>query len=165
MTQGMARRLGWPVAAILSFAFLIGLAVQGERPNSALVEFRPAGFLTEFGPEAAAEVEISTPSAHRKFVRSEGWPVRLDEALRLLRDAGPFRVMSPDEVAGQPPSTYGLAESAMTVRVTSASGQSFVIRFGAPNPLGSGRYVRVEGVAGIPILPAHVAEAWEQMLQ
>jgi len=160
-----ARRLAWPLAAAVSFAFLVGLALQGERPNTALVDFQPAGFLKQFGPEAADEVEISTASGRRKFVRASGWPVRLDEALRLLRDSGPLRVMTPDEVAAQPPSVYGLDERAMTVTVRSNTGQMFVVHFGSANPLGSGRYVRIDGVAGVPILPAYVAETWEQMLK
>ena len=32
------------------------------------------------------------------------------------------------------------------------------------NPLGSARYTRIDGIDGVPLLPAYVAETWEQAI-
>ena len=163
MAPSLTRRLAWPLAAAVSFAFLVVFAWNGKRPDAGLVGFQAAGYLKQFPPEDAVEVAIATASGTKRFTRGENWPGNLDVALRLLRDAGPMRVMTADEVANQPPSTYGLDDKAMTVAVRSRAGDLFAIRFGARNPLGTGRYVKVKGVAGVPILPAHVGDAWERI--
>ncbi len=41
---------------------------------------------------------------------------------------------------------------------------TFTIVFGAANPLGSARYARIDAVEGVPLLPAYVAETWEQAI-
>jgi hypothetical protein len=43
------------------------------------------------------------------------------------------------------------------------TGAAFVILFGGTNPLGASRYAKVDGEAGIALLPTYVAEAWEQV--
>jgi hypothetical protein len=158
-------RLGWPLAAALAFAFLAGFALHGKRPEAGLADFKPGGFLTQFAPEDAAEVEVATPNGRRTFRRSDGWPPRIDEALRLLRDSAPLRTMGMDEISTQPASSYGLDDHATRVAVRNAGGRTFVIRFGGRNPLGSGRYAAVEGVPGVSILPTYVGDAWEQVLK
>ena len=40
---------------------------------------------------------------------------------------------------------------------------AFVILFGGTNPLGASRYAKVDGEAGVALLPTYVAEAWEQV--
>ncbi len=161
----MIRRLGWPVAALAAFAFLVALALHGKRPEAGLVGFQAAGYLKQFAPQDAVEVAIATPGGTKRFTRDAAWPARLDEALRLLRDSGPMRVMSAEEVAGQPLSAYGLDDKATAVAVRSRAGDVFAIRFGARNPLGSGRYVQVKGVPGVPILPSYVGDAWEHVTE
>ncbi len=155
--------MAWPLAAAASFAFLVALASHGKRPDAGLVSFQAAGYLKEFPPEDAVEVAIATPSGTKRFKRGENWPASLDVALRLLRDAGPMRVMTEDEVANKPPSAYGLDDKATTIAVRSRTGDVFAIRFGARNPLGTGRYVKVKDVPGVPILPAHVGDMWERI--
>jgi hypothetical protein len=161
----MIRRLAWPIVAAIAFAFLVGLALHGERPEPGLVSFKAAGFLKQFAPNAAIEVDVSRQTKHKLFRRDADWPPRIDEALRLLRDSAPLRTMTAEETATEPPSSYGLDDKAMTVVVRSAAGETFAIHFGSSNPLGSGRYAAVDGVEGVPILPAYVADAWEQILK
>lgn len=171
------KRLAWPLAAATAAAFLVGLALHGERPEPGLVRFEAAGLMTQFAPEEANEVEIATADGTWRFRRQASWeevtlarPVpagfadRIDAALRLLRNSGPSRILSPEEVAGMTAADYGLDRGAMQVTVKSVTGAIFVVRFGGPNPLGLGRYARVNGVAGVPILPGFVAEAWEQVV-
>ncbi len=84
-------------------------------------------------------------------------------ALRLLRNSRPLRVMTAEEVARVPVSEYALLPDSLAVRVRASGGAAFAIQFGGPNPLGAARYARVEGLPGIPLLPIHVAEAWEHL--
>lgn len=172
------KRLTWPLTALAAAVFLIGLALHGERPEPGMVRFAAAGLMTQLTPDDAREVEIVTPGGTWRFRKQTTWeeiastrpvPVafanRIDAALRLLRDSGPSRVLSPEELRGTASADYGLDHSAMQITVRSATGATFVIRFGGPNPLGLGRYVRVDGLGGIPILPGYVAEAWEQVVR
>jgi hypothetical protein len=164
----MIGRWAWPAATVLAFAFLVGLALHGGRPDL-LVEFKPSGLLA-FAPEQAREVEIATGADRRRFVRNgDRWEApsqtaeRLDAGLRLLRNAAPLRVLSAAEVARVSPSEYALAPDSLRVTVRPASGAAFVILFGGPNPLGSARYAKIDDTAGIVLLPTYVAEAWEQV--
>ena len=171
-------RLAWPLASIAAAAFLVGLALHGERPEPGLVRFVAAGLMTGIAPDLASEVEIVTADGTWRFRKQATWeevaaarPVpagfanRIDAALRLLRNSGPSRVLSPEEVAGVASADYGLGRGAMQVTVRSAAGATFVVRFGGPNPLGLGRYAQVEGMSGIPILPGFVADTWEQVVR
>jgi hypothetical protein len=164
----MIGRWAWPVAAAAAFAFLVGLALQGGRPDI-LVDFKPAGLLA-FAPEQAHEIEIARGRERTRFVRSgERWQAspetaeRLDTGLRLLRNSAPMRVLSPEEVARVPPSEYALGPDSLRITIRPASGAAFVIVFGGRNPLGSARYAKVDGTAGVALLPSYVAETWEQV--
>ncbi|HSH99173.1 MAG TPA: hypothetical protein VLA02_01130 [Reyranella sp.] len=159
----------WWAAAVAAFAFLVGLAMHGSRPDL-LVDFKPTGLMKSFTPEEAREVEIVAGVDRRRYERDgERWKTspeiarRIDEGLRLLRNSGPMRVLSSEEVAKVPASDYALGADSLRVSVRSAKGAAFVIQFGGRNPLGSARYARVDGEAGIFLLPAYVAEAWEQV--
>lgn len=161
-------RWAWPAAATLAFAFLVGLALQGGRPDI-MVEFKPGGLMT-FAPEQAREIEIRRGIDRKRFVRSgERWeaPVetaeRLEAGLRLLRNAAPMRVLTAAEVARVPSSEYALGVDSLRVTVRPAAGAAFVIQFGGINPLGAARYAKVDGEAGVALLPTYVAEAWEQV--
>jgi hypothetical protein len=161
-------RWAWSAAAALAFAFLVGLALQGGRPDIA-VEFKPGGLMA-FAPEQVREIEIRRGADRRRFVRNgERWeaPVetaeRLEAGLRLLRNAAPMRVLAAEEVARVPPSEYALGADSLRVTVRPASGAAFVIQFGGTNPLGAARYAKVDGEAGVVLLPTYVAEAWEQV--
>jgi len=172
------RRLAWPTAAFVAAAFLAALALHGERPEPGLARFEAAGLMTGFAPDEAREVEIVTTEGSWRFRRHATWVAiettrpapagfenRIDGALRLLRDSRPTRVMSSEEVARVEPAEYGLDRGATRVTVWSSTGATFAIRFGGRNPLGLGRYARVEGVDSVPILSAFVADAWEQVVE
>jgi hypothetical protein len=169
MAPPMIGRWAWPAAAALAFAFLIGLALQGSRPDL-MVQFKPTGLLTTFLPEEAREVEIARGTDRKRFLRDgDRWNIapemaeRLDAGLRLLRTSGPMRVLSAEEVARASPSEYALGPDSLKVSIRPASGAAFVIQFGGRNPLGSARYAKVDGEAGLFLLPTYVAEAWEQV--
>ncbi len=172
----MIRRVAWPLAAVAAFAFLVGLALQGERRDP-MQEFKPAGLLTAFAPEDAREIEIAAGAAVWHFRRDGAWrpveqtkPVpsdfaqRIETALRLLRNSSPLRLLTAEEVARVPPSEYALATDSLRVKVRAADGATFRIQFGGLNPLGSARYAKVDGMEGVPMLPAYVGDAWEQVV-
>ena len=172
----MIRRLGWPLAAGLAFAFLVGLALHGSRRDP-MQEFKPAGLMTAFAPEDAREIEIATGAETWRFQRDGAWRAvdppkpapadvgpRINAALRLLRNSAPLRVLTAEEVARVPPAEYALAADSLRVQVRAADGVTFRIQFGGRNPLGSARYAKVYGMEGVPMLPAYVGDAWEQVI-
>jgi hypothetical protein len=177
VAPSLMQRFAWPLAAAAALLFMVGLALSGKRPDAGLAPFKAAGLLAAFAPEDAREVEVAAGGATWRFRRDDGWqaiaaprPVpsdltrRIDAALRLLRNAGPLRVLTPDEVGQVPASEYALGSDSLRVEVRSSAGASFQIQFGGRNPLGVARYVRVQGVDGLPMLPTYVAEAWEQVI-
>ena len=170
------RRLAWPMAALAAFVFLVALALHGSRPDP-MTDFKPSGVLTAFSPEEARDIEITSGDAVWRFRRQPDWRAvdapkaapadvaqRIDAALRLLRNSKPLRVLTVDEVAKVPPSEYALGPRSLRVRVGTAGGSTFAVQFGGRNPLGSARYARVEGMEGVPMLPAYVGDAWEQVI-
>jgi hypothetical protein len=164
----MIGRWAWPVAAAAAFAFLVGLALHGGRPDL-LVDFKPSGLMA-FAPEQAREIEIARGSERKRFVRDgERWEAppqtseRLETGLRLLRNSAPMRLLSAEEVARVPPSEYALGPDSLRITVRPQGGAAFVVVFGGRNPLGSARYAKVDGTAGVVLLPSYVAETWEQV--
>ncbi len=140
--------------------------------------FKRAGLLTAFAPEEARDVEVSVASQVWRFRRESGWQAvdppravpadvtaRLDGALRLLRDAAPLRTLTAEEVARVSGAEYALGPDSLAVRVRTSTGATFQVQFGGRNPLGSARYARIDGMEGVPMLPAYVAEAWEKVIE
>jgi hypothetical protein len=177
MAPSLIRRLAWPLAAALALLFVVGLALTGKRPDAGIVQFKPSGLLTAFAPDDTREVRIAVGGKTWRFRREEVWQSveapakvppdtgqRIEAALRLLRNAGPLRVLTADEVAQVPRSGYALGAQSLLVRLTGPDGATFEVQFGGSNPLGSARYSRVTGVEGMPMLPAYVAQAWEQVI-
>ena len=165
----MIRRWAWAAAAGLAFAFLIGLALHGGRPEI-MVPFKPAGLLAAFAPEDVREIDIATGTERRRFVRDgERWDAspqvagQLDAAVRLMRNSGPLRTLSAEEVASIAPSQYALGPDNLKVSIRPDKGAAFVVQFGGRNPLGSARYAKVEGESGVVLLPTYVADTWEQL--
>jgi hypothetical protein len=178
MAPPLIRRTGWSLAAAAAFVFLVGLALHGERPEAGLAPFKRAGLMTALAPEDASEVEVADAGEIWRF-RREGrtWRAaqaphavpadasqRIDTALRLLRDSGPLRMLSPDEIGPALPADYGLGPQALRVTVRGPDGVAFAVRFGARNPLGAARYAQVDGIDGVALLPAYVAETWQQAI-
>lgn len=161
-------RWAWLAAAALAFAFLVGMALHGQRPDI-LVDFKPAGLLP-FDPDQARAIEIAKGVDRKRFVRTgERWDApgetaeRLEAGLRLLRNSAPMRVLTAAEVARVPVSEYALTADSLKVTIRPATGAAFVIQFGGANPLGAARYAKVDGEAGIALLPTYVADAWERV--
>jgi len=172
----LIRRWGWPLAAAAAFVFLAAVAMHGQRRDP-MQEFKPTGVLTAFAPEEAREIEISSGGEVWRFRRDGEWkaaaapkPIsgdisqRIETALKLLRNSAPLRVLTADEVERVSPSEYDLGLASLGVEVRAASGAVFRIQFGRRNPLGAARYAKVGGMAGVPLLPTYVGDAWERVI-
>jgi hypothetical protein len=166
-------RLAWAAAALVATAFLVGLAFTGGRGGPGLEPFVPKGLLT-IPVENVREVDVAAPRGHWHFLRTrEGWratqgmatagfEVRLESALRLLRNSGPDRVLTAAEVARAGASQFGLAPPWLRIIVSGPDASAFTISFGATSPMGLSHYAMLDGSSEVALLPVFVAEAWER---
>lgn len=167
-------RLAWPAAAGVAAALLAALAFHGERPQSGLARFAPAGVLADWPVGQVTDIGIVAGPSRRAFHRGEdGWRSeaadapgaalgeRIERGLTLLRNSPPQRVLEASEVADRPLGEFGLAPPGLVVTATAASGAHIMIEFGGANPLGLARYARVAGRPEVLLLSSYVAEAWE----
>ena len=167
-------RFAWAAAALAAIAFLAALAFTGGRSGPGLAPFTPRGLLTIPAAEIR-EVDVATPAAQWRFARGEdGWRVaqgnaspgfetRLESALTLLRNSGPERTLSDDEVASVDAAQFGLDPPKLRVVVRGQEAKIFALSFGATNLLGISHYARVNGQREIALLPGFVMEAWQQV--
>jgi hypothetical protein len=162
----MSGRIGL-AAAVAAFVFLAVLAFHGQRPEPGLKEFEVAGVMAATEPRLIREVLVADQRGERRLSRgTPEWQAAddaIERGLRFLHVTAPERVMSEDEVAAVPPSDFGLDPPLVSVALRGEAGPVLAIAFGRPTPLGFARYARVAGRPGIVILPAYVAEAWEQV--
>jgi len=166
-------RMAWAAAAFAATAFLVGLALTGGRNGPGFEPFVPQGLLTmPIGD--VREVDVTAPRGHWHFVRAQygwrategtataGFEARLDEALRLLRNSGPERVLTAAEAAAAGAAQFGLGAPRLRVIINGASASPFAISFGATNPMGLSHYAKLDGSSEIALLPVYVAEQWER---
>jgi hypothetical protein len=126
-------------------------------------------------PAEVREVDVASSTGRWHFVRGkDGWRVtqgkpalgfetRLEAALTLLRNSGPERLLTNEEVASTDAAQFGLDPPGLRVVVTGSKAEIFAISFGATNLLGISHYARVDGQREIALLPGFVAEAWQQV--
>lgn len=159
------RRLLWPATAALAAAVLFALALSGERPAPGLAPFEPGGgLLGPTRPEQVRAVELR--AGERRLTLAPGpagWGAEVAQALKLLSDSAPERVLDAAETAARPLAEFGLDPPRLTVRVERADAPPVTVHFGAANPLGLARYARVEGRPGLVLAPGYVAESWERI--
>jgi hypothetical protein len=172
------RRLAWPGAALLAAGVIVALAVYGHRPDPSLARFEAGGIMLAVQPDAVTEVVVSQAERRWRFERTsaKGWAAppgpppgasvgaHLDSGLRFLHVSAPQRVLQREEVAGIPPSEFGLAPPRFSVSVRSPAAAPFDIEFGARNPQGLAQYARIAGRAEILLLPSFVGEQWEAVM-
>lgn len=167
-------RFAWPAAALAAIAFLAALALTGGRSGPGLATFTPDGLLTIPAAETR-EVDIAGHIGQWHFVREEngwratqgkpapGFETRLEAALTLLRNSGPERLLTDDEVASVDVAQFGLDPPKLRVVVRGTEARSLAISFGTTNLLGISHYARLDGRREIALLPGFVADAWQQV--
>jgi hypothetical protein len=171
------RRFAWPVAAGAAAALIAALALHGERPQSGLARFVPAGVLADWPIARIGEITVDDGTGSRVFRRDAAGIWReaggdassadlsqaIESGLRLLHNSAPQRVLEVGALADLPLTEFGLAPPRLTVTVRREWGDSVAIEFGATNPLGLARYARVAGRPEVVLLSSFVAEAWERL--
>ena len=174
MAPQVLRQSLWSVAALVAATALLALALYGERPSPHFGTFEAAGILRHIPLEEIGAVEVASGARRWQFTRdAAGWraaaasespaattAASIENALRLLRNSAPERILSGDELAGS--AAFGLDPPALVVAVKGPV--SFSVAFGVANPLGLARYARVEGHAEVVLLPRYVADAWEAVV-
>jgi hypothetical protein len=90
---------------------------------------------------------------------------KLEYAIKLLRVTAPERHIDPQEMAGTKPADFGLEQPGLGLAVSGPALPPFVIAFGALNPLGLSRYAQIEQREGLWLLPKHVSDAWESVVE
>ncbi len=174
VAPAVLRRRALAAAAVAAAAILVGLALHGERRQSPLGRFEAAGLMAHVAPATVSEVEVTAGGRRRRFVRdgavwraaepaaaiSADAGARIETGLRLLHVSPPERVLTGEELAAQ--GSFGLDSPALRVAVKGTV--AFAVAFGAANPIGLARYARVEGGAGIALIPGYVAQAWEEVI-
>jgi len=166
-------RLAWAAGALGATAFLVTLAFTGGRGGPGLEPFVPKGLMT-IPIEDVREIDVAAPRGHWHFVRTrDGWratqgiatagfEVRLESALKRLRNSGPDRVLTEAEVARAGAAQFGLAPPRLRIIVSGPDASVFAISFGVTNPMGLSHYASLDGSSEIVLLPAFVAEEWER---
>jgi Domain of unknown function (DUF4340) len=166
-------RLAWAAAALGATAFLVTLAFTGGRGGPGLEPFVPKGLMA-IPIEDVREIDVTATHGHWHFVRTQagwratqglataGFEVRLEGALKLLRNSGPDRVLTEAEVAQAGMAQFGLTPPRLRVTVSGPDASVFSISFGVTNPMGLSHYARLDGSSEIALLPAFVAEEWER---
>jgi hypothetical protein len=172
------RRAMWVGGITLAAGVIIALASYGHRPDSSLARFKAAGVMLTVPPDTVTEVVVSRGERRWRFARasSKAWTAapgsplaesvtsRVDSGLRFLHVSAPQRVLQAEDVAGIPPSEFGLEPPRFSVSVRSRGAAPFDIEFGARNPQGLAQYARLTGSAEILLLPSFVGEQWEAVM-
>jgi hypothetical protein len=174
------RRWAWPAAAGVAAAFIAAAAFHGNRPQSGLARFAPAGVLASWPLDQVAKIEVTAGATHHSFHRhgSEEWRTehgdtpaaadlakRIETGLRLLRNSAPQRTLDASEMAGRSRREFGLEPPLLTVTVARSNHDSITIHFGGANPLGLARYVQIAGRPEVLLLSAFVADPWERLAE
>ncbi len=180
MAPASLMRHAWIVAATLAAGFLAVLAFHGERANTSMAKFQPAGFMAHLTVTDVRSIEVLAGGKRWQFARGgDGrWSAsaapsalppdlgaRLDQALGLLRNAGAERVMTPEELGAQPLADFGLDPPRLSITVHAGASTTLSAAFGNANPIGLARYARISGQDGVALLPAYVVEAWEKAVE
>jgi hypothetical protein len=175
VASAVMKRFALPVMAVLAAALLTTLAFVGERPRPGSEPFKPQGLLSSWTMDDVTTVKIDKGAEKFLFIRDRGGPWRSDKGdvapevaaqietgLRLLGNAASERDFSPDELSGRSMSEFGLEKPKLILTAGTAGGATATIAFGEINPLGLTQYVRMDGRNEIAMLPAYVANAWDE---
>lgn len=167
-----------PAAAGVATVLITALALHGERPQSGLMRFAPAGVLADWPIREVSEVAVGTNATTRTFRRGAAgeWQAantdaavppqmaeRIEIGLTLLHNSSSQRILEAGEMADRPLGEFGLAPPRLIVTARTTGGNSIRIEFGVTNPLGLARYARIAGRSELLLLPSFVAEAWERV--
>ena len=172
-----ARRHAAPIAAALTVALILALALTGKRiglPEIGHVEGR--GILAA-QPSDVRTIEIRLDNGRVALRRQEAeiWafdrahPVdaprelgsHLETALRFMHVATPSRTLDPEDYRGTELAEFGLDPPAFVVALGMTGQPPTIADFGALNPAQTSQYVRLVGQPKLYLLPRHVGAEWQ----
>lgn len=171
-------RLLAPLLALLALAYLGAMVVSGAMPvQRQFARFEAKGVMAA-APEQVRRIELGRAAGRPLLLRREGtgWAMaegrppeavaaRIETALKMMRNAGPVRVMEPDELAGLDTAPFGLDPPALRVALYDEGGATLVAAsFGARNPEDFLQYMRLEGDARLYLMSRFVGAEWEAVL-
>lgn len=168
----------WTATAGLAIAFMLALALHGERPEPGLGRFVASGPMARPLPSEVDTVDLTYGARAWQFRRTAagswqqtgGQVIAADmealirRGLDLLHNAAVERTLTTAEIGEVDAAQFELGDRALLVQVHGA-GQAFGIRFGARNPLGLSRYVQIGAEPAISLLPDYVAEPWVKLAE
>lgn len=167
---------GASLLAMLSVIYLGVMLATGARPGQGqFVPFEAAGLL-QMPPERVTSVELSDGTRRWRLVRQgDAWhddagealgaeaAAELELGLKVLHVTRPVRSLSRRDMASTP-TGYGLDPSPLS-GVVHGGGAAFAFAFGASNPNGTLRYMRVDGADSLYLVSPFVADQWLRTLQ
>jgi hypothetical protein len=169
------RRHAWILAAAAAVLLLLVLALHSPDRQKTLAEYQAAGPMRHIATADIVALRIVAGGRQWRFERgAAGWRAvdggvlsdaattrALETGLRLLHNTPPERGFDTASAA------FGLDPPALRVSLVTAAGADavFEAEFGGANPMGLARYVRIRegGQSALHLMPAYVAEPWEQV--
>jgi hypothetical protein len=173
MPNRWIKRHGWLLAAALALTVLLVLAIRSPDRQTSLGTLEAGGPMRHIAVDAVRTVRVQQGTRTLVLQRTlDAWTrdggaalaeapaVRLRSALRLLHNTPPERHFD-TELA-----EFGLASAKLRVEVAVDDGTALALSFGASNPIGLARYVRVSAgpEAGVVLLPGDVHDSWLAVL-
>ena len=167
------------------------MAWIGERDTRSESSFKPAGLMVGQAPASITQVDITQADSSGGVKRWKlarhglGWQQssdtgehhqtsiklapqtlsdKVEQALELLHGAAPERLLSGDELSLA--ASFGLSPPRLHIvaRGTGPHAKPFGIAFGRTTTMELAHYAQVDGAAEVAIVPRHVADAWESIV-
>jgi hypothetical protein len=171
------RRLSALAGAVAALTYLIVMLVTGALPqNRQIAEFEAKGVLTQL-PASVGHIEISMDGKSSVFSRQgavwagrDGAPVEparaatLERALKIMHNSGPVRVLSPEEIAGSKPESFGFGSASLSVVLSGPGGVLLQAEFGNKNTDGMLQYMRLKDHGELYLMSGFVGREWETAL-
>ncbi len=173
MSTTWQRHAWWAVGALALLVLLVLAWVSPQRQQS-LGASAADGPLRHVAVDVVQQVRVQAGGRAVQLQRgASGWRIDgkplggdslttpLEVGLRLLHRTPPERRLDAEHPE------FGLATPVLTLDVRGADGSGATLVFGASNPIGLSRYVRVTDgpEAGLVLLPGDVHDHWQQWLR
>lgn len=162
----------WACLAAGAAVTLLAMAMLSPDRQQSMAAFAPAGPLRDVEVSLIRSISLKGKGTERRYGRAadglwrgtvagveEGRATKVEPALRLMRNAAAER----DFDRAEP--DFGLEAPVLEVTIEGPAG-TVEVAFGATNPIGMARYVRLRRPAGFSwhLLPSYVADGFERLL-
>ncbi|MBT9508189.1 hypothetical protein [Rhodoferax sp.] len=171
------KRMVWALVSVAALALLVFLALHGPDRRQLLVEHQAEGTMQHLTTDSVNNVRITSGSFTGSFSRGPHgqWSqtgatvdattaanasAAIEAGLRLLHNTVPERSFETEAAE------FGLSAPVLQVTVKAVGDQTFEAIFGATNPIGLARYVRIRsaGLTTVHLMPSYMVDAWTPAL-